>query len=337
MTTLAPVRPGSAEWALTGLCALLGLASVGSLLAWVFGLGGFAAWFWWFSAPGVTLLGGVAWFVARRPGYCRLHAALAVGSVGGLVGTLGYDLVRVPFALAGLRVLAPIDSYGVLLLGARSSSPWTGLAGWLFHFANGVGFGVAYAAVALGRRWWWGLLWAMVLETATVVTPFSGTYGLSGKWGLIGIAYGAHVAYGVPLGRLVEHPAETLDRLRELAPRGVPLMALCATALVLFVWQHPYRTPARVRAGTAVAPGASALIRHGTLSPQWLRVPVGGCAVLRNDDDRGYPLRLARGHPTLPGRSTARACFDDEGIHRLRTTGRAYSGGFVIVDGEMAG
>jgi hypothetical protein len=34
-----------------------------------------------------------------------------------------------------------------------------------------------------------------------------------------------------------------------------------------------------------------------------------------------------------PG-STTPICFEDEGVHRIRTSSRAYSGGFVIVDQE---
>ena len=74
------------------------------------------------------------------------------------MGTIGYDLFRLPFVASGLRVLAPIDSYGVLLLDAHTSSPLSGFAGWVYHFSNGIGFGIAYAAVALGRRrWYWAV------------------------------------------------------------------------------------------------------------------------------------------------------------------------------------
>src|SRR3970282_745904 len=103
------------------------------------------------------------------------------------------------------------------------------------------------------------VVWAMVLETATIVTPFSGVYGLSGKWAIIAVAYGAHLAYGAPLGRLVEHPNVTVRQLREIIPRGLPALALVVTAVALFIWHRPYRTPARVRAGVAVAPGPSAI------------------------------------------------------------------------------
>jgi hypothetical protein len=329
----ASARRGEARWA--AACALLALCSVGSLLAWLFRLGTFAAWFWCFSVPAVGALIVIAVRVTRDMPGSRLATALRVGTIGGLVGTIGYDLFRVPFVLAGYRVLAPIDSYGVLLLGADSSSGWTGFAGWSFHFANGIGFGIAYACVALGRRWYWAVAWALVLETVTLVTPFAGIYGIRGKVGLIVIAYAAHLAYGAPLGRMVEHAGRTVQQLQQVSRYAVA-QALWLLVVALFLWQRPFTVPARVAAGRAVAPGASAIVVHGRMSPAWLRVAPGGCAVIRNDDPAPYRLQGTRGTPQLDPATPTRVCFDKPGIHRLKTSGVAYSGGFVIVDREAA-
>ena len=128
------------SWRARGAVGALGLCSVVPLLAWVYGLGSFAAWFWRLARPRGCVLGAIAWRVTRsRSGTnapAGLQAVLVTGTVGGLVGTIGYDLFRVPFVASGLRVLAPIDSYGVLLLDARTSSPLSGFAGWVYHFSN---------------------------------------------------------------------------------------------------------------------------------------------------------------------------------------------------------
>ena len=39
--------------------------------------------------------------------------------------------------------------------------------------SRGIGFGIAYAMLAPRRHWRWGVAWALLLETATVVTPFA--------------------------------------------------------------------------------------------------------------------------------------------------------------------
>ena len=262
------------RWPSVAAVALAG-APVASLLAWVFGLGRFSVWFWWVSAPGIVALAVLGVVVGRRGTDPRLHTALVAGTVGGLIGTAGYDLFRLPFAFAGYRLLAPIDSYGVLLLGAPSSSALTGFAGWAYHVSNGVGFGIAYAVVALGRRWWWGVGWAMVLETATVLTPFVDTYALRGRWGLIAVAYAAHVFYGVPLGRWVERAEERVGQLREDTTRRPALLALALVLVGLLAWHQPW-------AGTSTT---AAVVRQGRLVPRWLHVPVDACRTVRNEDD----------------------------------------------------
>lgn len=326
--------PRARDAGLRALCAVLGLCPVAALLAWVFGLGPFAAWFWALSAPAILALCAIGLFVSRGTRHARLRTALVAGTAGGLLGTLGYDVFRLPFAAFGTRVFAPIDSYGVLLLGAPSSSPRTSIAGWAFHFSNGVGFGIAYACVALGARWWWGVAWGLTLETATIVTPFAGTYALRGA-GIITIAYAAHLAYGAPLGVLVQHGGATATKLAEIGPRATTWL-LVGTALALVAWLRPFSTPSAVRAGEAVAPGPSAVVRGGRFQPEWLRVAPGGCVTLRNDDAAAYAIEAANGRPAIVPGATRAACFARAGIHRVRLGGAAYSGGFVIVDEEAA-
>lgn len=301
--------PGAPDLGLRSVVAGLGLCPVVPLLAWVYGLGPFAAWFWLAVVPALALLAAIAWAVSRPgSGHPRLRAALVAGTIGGLVGTAGYDLFRVPFAALGLRLLDPIDSYGVLLLGAESSSPLSGFAGWAYHLSNGVGFGIAYAAVALGRRWWWGLTWAMVLETATIATPFADAYALRGQWPLIAIAYAAHVPYGLAVGGAAARGEALVAQLVELS-RRTTVYALGAVLGALLLWHQPF---------AASGAGATAAVVDGRFSPQWLRVPVGGCAVIRRPDG-----------------PAERRCFAKGGIHRVRLDGRPYSGGFVIVDPAM--
>ena len=300
-----------------GVCGLLNVAS---LLAWVFDLGPFHVWFLAVGLPALVVLVAIAVWSSRHPDEApRLRRALVAGAFGGLVGTIGYDLFRIPFIVGGLRLFAPIDSYGVLLLDAGASSQLTGLAGWSYHFTNGIGFGIAYAVVALGRRWPWAVGWGLVLETATILTPFADSYAIAGKWDLIAIAYAAHLAYGIPLGLVVQRAARWDPR----QPLPIPLwVSFAALAVALVAWLRP--TP-------SVPQQAATEIVEGRFVPEWVRVRPGECAAVTNTDDRPYESeRLDVG----PG-ATGEVCDDDVGAHRIRIGDEPYSGGFLLVDDEI--
>ena len=316
--------------------ALLGVSSVLSLLAWVYELASFQTFFVVVSLPLTAALVAVGVLAARRPGVGWWREALVAGALGGFLGTLGYDLFRLPFLVAGFQVFAPIDSYGVLLLDADSSSAWTGLAGWSYHFLNGVSFGVTYAVVAKDRHWAWGVAWALVLETATIITPFADSYALRGQWVPISIAYAAHVPYGAALGVTVQR-AQNVSREAVAAVRAPVVVMVVALAVALTVWLRPWREDADVTAGTRVAPGASAVISRSEFVPRWLRVPRGECAVVRNDSETRYGFSTGSSETVRPG-ETAELCVDDGIVHRVRLTvdGRqiGHSGGFLITDSK---
>lgn len=317
----------------TGLF-LVACASVFPLLAWVYDLGMFRAWALLTALPGLAILVAFTAWLDRSGRWPGTRAAITAGALGGLAGTLGYDLFRVPFVfLGGMQLLAPIDSYGVLLLGAATSSGLTGLAGWGYHFLNGIGFGVAYAVVARGRHWGWGVAWAMILETAVVVSPFATVYALRTDTGFkaipILIAYLAHVPYGMAVG-LAAQKSDSVHRLARGSVRR-PILALGITTLVgLALWQWPLSPTTLEQRGSAVAAGPSAVIIDGRLFPTWLRVGVGGCVTIRNDDTNSHGLSDIE----LPSSENVSICDRAAGIHRLQVDGVPFSGGWLIVDDQ---
>lgn len=256
---------------------------------------------------------------------------MRVGAVAGLVGTAGYDLFRVPFVvLGGLRLLSPIESYGVLLADAAASSGRTAVLGWAYHVANGVLFAVAYAVLAYRRRWWWGLMWALVLETATIVTPFADLYQLRGRLLPIALAFAAHVPYGVAVGLLVQHGdvvADWLDRRRLSVGT-----ALVGTAVALTVWLQPWTSAPKP------PDGADATVVDGRLEPHFVRVASGDCLGVVYTDAASSRIVTSPAALAPPIVSTTRE--DDvcrpPGVHRLRTSGAPYDGGFLIVDPMVA-
>lgn len=325
-----PVFHGPAgQRVLAVACGIFGLCSVAPLLTWVFGLGSFAAWFWLLAAPGLLLIVVIAVVLKRSGRYPDLYVALVAGALGGVVATLGYDLIRTPFLAAGYRLFAPIDSYGILILGSTHSTHATETVGWLYNFANGVGFGVGYSVLAVGRRWWWAIPWALGLETMTIVTPYADVYGLRGQLDIIAIAYGAHVAYGVPLGIIVQQAGRWRDAGEAFLP---PSWALGGVIAALVLWQQPW-IPSEAPPDDNGRPVAA--VAGLRFVPEWLRVPVGGCLVLDNRDDIAYTPSAPAGAALLAPTSRRTYCFPSAGIKRVQLNGAPYSGGFVLVDPAM--
>ena len=338
MKTATDERAASeAPLALRVVLAVAACGSVVPLLAWVSGLGAFHVWTLLVGLPAVA---GVVAFglLVARPRWPATFDAMVAGALGGLLGAIGYDLFRLPFVYGlGRQLLAPIDSYGVLLMGADESSPVSGFAGWAYHFTNGIGFGVAYAVVARNRHTAWALLWAMVLETATIVSGFAPTYGLvtDGVYNVVPIviAYAAHVPYGLAVGWAVRNVGRTVSHAHEVTRRPV-LVSIAALLVVLLLWHRPFLPNDAVVRGRSVADGPSTVIVNGRFEPAWLRVAPGGCAVVRNDDDSTAKLG-AHGDVVAeiePGGRTEICGGDNREVQRLQVGGKPFSGGWLLVD-----
>lgn len=314
---------------LAAVCLVLGLGSVWPLLAWVYNLGSFAGWFWFLALPGAFLVAAVAIVCNRRGVFPALQVAIGAGVLGGIAATVFYDIVRVPFLVVGYRLFAPISTYGVLMTLAPTSSPFTETLGWLYNFMNGTLFGVAYAMIALGRRWWWAIPFALGLETMTVVTPYADLYSLRGKPDVIAIAYGAHVFYGAALGLVVQRAGAW----RDAGHTPIPVSwAVTAVVALLVVMNRPWTAPAYLAPASALRPQPAAVVSNGQFQPEWLRVPVGGCVLLDNRDAKGYTPGAPAGAALLVGRTHQTYCFTTPGATRIQLDRVPYSGGWVLVD-----
>jgi hypothetical protein len=290
---------------------LLSGGSIAALLADVYGIAPMHVVFWAASVPSMVALAVLA-MLPRVP--AELRHRIRVGAVGGFVGTLGYDLVRIPFAVAGQRVFAPIESYGVLIADATTSSEFTSFLGWGYHFSNGITFGIAYAAVAARRHWLWGVAWGLALESVAVFSPFATRYAIAGQLVPILIAYGAHVFYGLPLGRLVQ-------RMPTLPPRSVTAL-LAVLAVGLLGWHRPW---------LASPPDSPrAVVVTDRFEPEWVRIRAGECVAVENRSGSSFPTP----HGTVTPASTSELCFPNAGVYRVKLGPRPYSGGFVYVDGR---
>lgn len=295
-----------------GLFILAG-GSIAALLADIFDIAPMHLVFWFASVPSMVLL-AVLGSVSILGDEWRDR--IRVGALAGLVGTFGYDLVRVPFAIAGQRVFAPIDSYGLLIADASASSALTSALGWTYHFSNGITFGIAYAALAARRHWAWAIPWALLLESVALFSPFGVRYGIAGQIVPIAIAYGAHLAYGFPLGKIVQN----FDAVRSKLGRFTVAIVLSVSAVILLGWFRPWSLP--------VGQGPVAIVTRDRFEPEWLRIKAGECVTIENRSGTSYSTP----HGEVAAAGASRLCFAKAGVYRVKLGPRAYSGGFVYVN-----
>lgn len=188
------------------------------------------------TVGGLTLLipGFLAIALAGIHGRGEETAEFAVrfraGLLGGLMGTIGYDLFRIPFHFAGMNPFAPIDAYGLWLVGGTASGWSTDLVGYIYHVSNGLAFGWIYSLIASRRAWGWALLWALMLEALAVATVFGLVFEIRQIGAPVIIAFAAHVFYGVPLGLVCQYP----DHNSVKSSRS--LFFVAGLSLLLGVW-----------------------------------------------------------------------------------------------------
>jgi hypothetical protein len=329
----AAIETSAGTRLLLARCMLL-LACVpsgGAVLAESYGIASLHDVFWFFAVPGYLILVG-AWLVtwrSKHPTARPIADALAIGSVGGFLATIAYDLARMPFVLAGFRLFATNSTYGLWILDASMSSRFTEAAGWFYHFANGTTFGIMYALFMRGRHWAFGVAYAFLLETIAFVSPYGRIYHVVGNPLLMTIAYYGHFAYGLPLGFMVQHWDATIRYLR-----GIPMPIYGAAAVVLAsAVVGPLYSPverdvdARARAGVFA-------VDDDRLLPAWQRLPGPGQITIRNSC-AGARTVVVDNVRTLPLAPCEEGILDLSvaGIHQLyiQKEGRTMSS-YVLVD-----
>src|SRR5262249_2406297 len=105
------------------LTIALASTSILSLLADLYGVMPMGIFLWSITVP--SLIGLVVIGCWPSQNLVELQRRIRVGVFGGVIGTIGYDLIRVPFAVGGTRVFVPIDTYGMLITRAHMSSSFT--------------------------------------------------------------------------------------------------------------------------------------------------------------------------------------------------------------------
>jgi hypothetical protein len=154
-----------------------------------------------------TASGAVAARAGRlSPGLRAQVAAQARRGVAiGLAATAAYDASRLLLTTALPLRVRPFETlylFGHAILGAEAAPGAALAAGTAYHLLNGVAFSVAYCLVLGGRRWTYGVAWALALEAAmlAVYPGLLDLRGIRGEFTLVSMA--GHLAFGTTLGVL---------------------------------------------------------------------------------------------------------------------------------------
>jgi len=308
-------------------CFLAAGTSGAALLAKVYGVTSMRAATLGLAVPCCIAL-VIAWIWATRAPHKELASMLSLGFIGGLLGTLAYDVVRIPFHLAGQRIFAPIAAYGVWINDASASSRFTDAVGWAYHFSNGITFGIMYALVMQGRRWEWAVAWGLILETIALTSPFARIFSISGNYPAIGIAYVGHVAWGIPLGLVIQHHRAVESFLARI-PRALKWSSLALGCAALVA---PVFIPRNIERDRAVIPGE--FLRDGDrLIPSWQRIQHGGHADIRNPAEDSIWVRVRDRDVRIAPQMSVVIDFPDPGIYQVFVeTQRRSRSSFVMVE-----
>lgn len=326
-------KPESARDSRTRILSLLIFAAcipqAGSLLLKVFGVCSLQAGFLLLALPG-SLLVAIIYLWARKNGHEFLGHSLELGFAGGLAGTVAYDLARIPFVMFGQRIFAPISAYGIWLLDASFSTRFTEIAGWGYHFLNGISFGIMYGLFMRGRPAYLAILWGCGLETIAFLSPFGRIFGITNNPSALAIAYFGHVMYGIPLGLMIKKDQSVLAWLKSI-PAALYYFAL---ALVGACVIGQIMLPEQVTADNTTKAGTFT-VQGERLSPDWQRVTVHESPTIVNNSGQtqvvvikklGKEIQLTNGE-------SKNISVPTTGIYQLfvKTSGRTVSS-FLIVE-----
>jgi len=143
--------------------------------------------------------------------YPRLFNRAITGLWAGAVASIALDAIRYPIGV-GLHTL-PGDMptmFGKFILGQDEVTGGLLLVGYLYHYLNGAAFGIVYTLIAGKVRWYWGVVWGLIIEVLMMVTPPMllmgvGPFGINtgAPWYFL-TTLAAHIAFGAVLGLLAE-------------------------------------------------------------------------------------------------------------------------------------
>ena len=218
MNELSPSSQRPSHWsaAWRAIVFMLAASSIWCLLVEMYGICSMRAFVLWALIPATIVLYALAIW-DRRAGDGTLWRGVMIGSLAGFLAAVAYDIFRLPFVfshawhLAGIVPQMPLykvfPRFGAMILNQPVEqdhySLATQLIGWIYHFSNGVTFGVMYVAL-IGypdrRTWWWGVALATGIEAALLISPYGTFFGIAATGLLVAVTLAAHLIFGAVMG-----------------------------------------------------------------------------------------------------------------------------------------
>jgi hypothetical protein len=166
----------------------------------------------------LALLGGVVWMVLLSAMDTRVRQTLRrralVGVVGGLIGTVAYDLARygvVSLFSMSFKPFHVFSIFGELFVGPGRNAALTFAVGLAYHVSNGTFFGLAYTLVFRRPNWWTGALWGIALELS-MATLYPSWLRIVMLREFLEVSAIGHVVYGATLGLVAAKGVSLLNR-----------------------------------------------------------------------------------------------------------------------------
>jgi len=195
--------------------------------------------------------------ILSRSKFPRITNRLFKGMAAGAVASFALEAIRIPgymfakwlpmdsmISLPGLLLTEKITSLGEVKQVIMQSGVAMNLyhapldafmAGALWHFWNGATFGIVYALFIGKGKWWYGMIWAFIIEIGMMLAPYlimmKGPFGIEHMDGynLFVITLIAHLAFGAVLGILVEKWKKGSDSIFNLKEKIASMVLIkCA-------------------------------------------------------------------------------------------------------------
>lgn len=183
--------------------------------------------------PAAALIAAAA-ILLNRSRFGEIAVAIRAGAVAGALATLALEAVRYPGFRLGFMPGNLPELMGVLLLDRFALGPTTAstLAGFAYHFWNGVCFGIIFALGRFSLSTLWAVPYGVVIGIGFLLSPVVealgvGLFGVNFGWHFAATVLTAHAAFGAALSHLLARLSHG-DREAPRQGRGSNARALAA-------------------------------------------------------------------------------------------------------------